>query len=225
MTDVPASVSGKANPYRLLVVDDHPIVREGLMQLLNLQSDLQICCGAGSAAEAIAATEVCRHDLAIVDLSLRGESGLDLIHALRTRDPLVRILVLSMYDETLVAVRALQSGADGYLMKQEGSQHILQAVREILAGKRYLSASLQAHISQHLFATGKQRGAPLPTLSEKEVQVLQLMGMGMGTREIADHLNRSIKTIEAHRANLKDKLGLKSGQDLMRYAIRALDAG
>lgn len=225
MTALTESASTSTTVHRVMVVDDHPIVREGLTQLLNLQGNLHVCCAAESIDKAIAATESCRHDLAIVDLSLGTESGLELIHALRARDPGIRILVLSMYDETLVAVRALQSGADGYLMKQEGSQHIVQAVREILAGNRYLSPALQVHISQNLFSSGKGKEAGLATLSEKELQVLQLIGRGLGTREIAERLNRSIKTIEAHRANLKEKLGLNSGNDLMRYAIQALDAG
>ena len=206
--------------YRILLVDDHPIVREGISLFLNLQSNLEVCSTAENIHEAIHAANASEHDLAIIDLSLKEESGLVLVRTLKANHPDMRILVLSMYDESLAALRALQSGANGYLMKQEGTEHILTAIYDILAGNCHISPSVQAQIAQQLFS---KRSGNLASLSDREFTVLQLIGTGLGTREIATRLNRSIKTIEAHRANIKDKLGLKNAQELVRYAIQMLD--
>jgi DNA-binding NarL/FixJ family response regulator len=135
------------------------------------------------------------------------------------------ILVLSMHDEELFAVRALQAGANGYLMKQEGTQNILEAVRELQAGNCYLSRGMHGRVAKGLFAPEKSRKSPVATLSDKEFAILQMIGMGMGTREISERLSRSVKTIEAHRANIKEKLGLKTGPELLRYAMQMVDAG
>lgn len=218
--DVPGMSQTKC---KVMVVDDHPIVREGIAQFLGLQENLQVCCSVDSMARALAASDACRHDLAIVDLSLKDEPGLDLVRALRARYPKLLILVLSMHDEVLFAVRALQAGANGYLMKQEGTQNILEAVRELLAGNCYLSRAMHERVAQGLFAPEKARKSAVAALSDKEFAILQMIGMGMGTREISERLSRSVKTIEAHRANIKDKLGLKTGQELLRYAMQMLD--
>lgn len=210
---------------KVMVVDDHPIVREGIAQFLGLQDNLQVCCSVDGTAQAMAASASCQHDLAIIDLSLKDEPGLDLVRALRTRYANLLILVLSMHDEELFAVRALQAGANGYLMKQEGTQNILEAVQELLAGNCYLSRAMHGRVAQGLFAPDRARKSTVATLSEREFTILQMIGMGMGTREISERLNRSVKTIEAHRANIKDKLGLKTGQELLRYAMQMLDAG
>lgn len=209
----------------MIVIDDHPIVREGITQFLNLHDKFHVCCSAASIREALTASDQCDHDLAIVDLSLKEESGLDLVRALRASHPEVKILVLSMHDESIVAIRALQAGAHGYLMKQEGTKNILVAVEELLSGNCYMSKSVQQHIAQGMVSPGTRRISAVVALSEREFTVLQLIGMGLGTREISERLNRSVKTIEAHRANIKEKLGLKSGQELVRYAIQMLDAG
>lgn len=220
--DLPAAAQKQC---RVMVVDDHPIVREGIAQFLGLQENLLVCCSVDGAAEAMAAAARCQHELAIIDLSLKDEQGLDLVRALRARYANLLILVLSMHDEELFAVRALQAGANGYLMKQEGTQHILEAVRELLAGNCYLSRAMHGRVAQGLFASGKVHKNAVASLSEREFAILQMIGSGIGTREISERLNRSVKTIEAHRANIKEKLGLKTGQELLRYAMQMLDAG
>jgi DNA-binding NarL/FixJ family response regulator len=210
---------------RILMVDDHPIVREGMAQFLNLQDNLCLCCQASNAKEALNAMSVCGHDLAIVDISLGGESGLELIKPLRQRYPTLAILILSMHDESLFAERALRAGANGYLMKQEGTRNILLAVQQVLAGNIYLSAAMHNRIAQRLLAPQGAPSSALAGLSEREFEILHLIGLGFGTRQIAEKLNRSVKTIEAHRSNLKEKLQLESGHDLVRFAMQILDAG
>lgn len=210
---------------RILMVDDHPIVREGMAQFLNLQNDLQLCCQASNIKEALDAMSACSHDLAIVDISLNGDSGLELIKVLRQRYPNLAILALSMHDESLFAERALRSGANGYLMKQEGTQNILLAVRQILAGNVYLSAAIHTGITQRLVTSQGISPGHIAGLSEREFEILCLIGLGFGSSQIAEKLNRSVKTIEAHRAHLKEKLQLKSGRDLIRFAVQLLEAG
>jgi two-component system, NarL family, response regulator FusR len=210
---------------RILMVDDHPIVREGMAQFLNLQENLWLCCQASNAREALEAMAACRHDLAIVDISLDGDSGLGLIKTLRQRYPKLAILALSMHDEAVFAERTLRAGANGYLMKQEGTRAILQAVREVLAGNLYLSAAMQGALTQRLVTSQVIGPPPLAGLSERELEILHLIGLGLGTREIAEKLSRSVKTIEAHRAHLKEKLQLKSGRDLVRFAVQWVEAG
>jgi DNA-binding NarL/FixJ family response regulator len=209
---------------RIMVVDDHPIVREGMAQFLNLQDDLHLCCEAADAAEALDAMTSCGHDLAIVDISLNGSSGLDLIKTLRLRYPDLGILAISMHDESLFAERALRAGANGYLMKQEGTARILQAVQQVLSGHIYLSAAMHTVITQRLVAPERPGSSPVAGISEREFEILHLIGLGFGTRQIAEKLNRSIKTIEAHRANLKEKLQLENSRELVRFAIQLLDS-
>jgi DNA-binding NarL/FixJ family response regulator len=206
------------------MVDDHPIVREGMAQFLNLQENLHLCCQASNADEALSAMSACDHAVAIVDISLDGDTGLDLIKTLRRRYPDLAILTLSMHDESLFAERALRSGANGYLMKQEGTRNILQAVQKVLAGQIYLSAALQGMLMHRLVAPQVSEHSLIAGLSAREFEVLHLIGQGFGTRQIAEKLNRSVKTIEAHRANLKDKLQLASGTELLSFAIRWLDS-
>ncbi|MFZ5595266.1 MAG: response regulator [Pseudomonadota bacterium] len=210
---------------RILMVDDHPIVREGMAQFLNLQDNLHLCCQAANTREALAAMSVCDHALAIIDISLDGDSGLELIKTLRRRYPKLAILALSMHDESLFAERALRAGANGYLMKQEGTRNILLAVQQVLTGNVYLSAAMHNRLTQRLVTPRGIASPPLAGLSEREFEILQLIGLGFGTRQIAEKLNRSVKTIEAHRSNLKEKLQLKSGRELIRFAVQLLEAG
>ncbi|MBS4097678.1 MAG: response regulator transcription factor [Sulfuricella sp.] len=205
---------------RILIVDDHPIVREGMASFLGVQANLHLCCEASNAEEALAAMENCRHDLAIVDISLDGGSGLELIKVLRRKYPQLAILTLSMYDETAFAERALQAGANGYLMKQKGTKNILAAVQQILAGNIYLSEAMLDTLAQRQASPHRGGVAPLAGLSEREFEVLHLIGQGLGTRQIAERLNRSVKTIEAHQARIKGKLQLDSGRDLVRFALQ-----
>ncbi len=215
---------GKPKRNRILIVDDHPIVREGMSQFLSLQDNLHPCCEAANADEALAAMRDCAHDLSIVDISLNGDSGLDLIKTLRHRYPDLAILAISMHDESLFAERALRAGANGYLMKQEGTANILLAVRQVLAGNIYLSAAMHSKVTQRLVAPQSVGINPLAVLTDREFEIMHLIALGFGTRQIAEKLNRSIKTIEAHRANLKEKLQLKNSRDLVRFAIQYLES-
>lgn len=211
--------SSPGSAAQILIVDDHPIIREGLAHLLNRHADLHVCCAAGSAEEALTAT-ACRPDIAIVDLSLHSNSGLDLVRTLRHRHPDLKVLVLSMHDETLFAERALRAGANGYLMKLEATEHIVSAIREILAGNIYLSVAMHERLARALTAPQKVPTGLIENLSEREFEVLHLIGLGFSTREIAGKLNRSVKTIEAHQANIKEKLDIPNGKELTRFAIQ-----
>ncbi|BCG03872.1 DNA-binding response regulator (plasmid) [Paraburkholderia sp. PGU19] len=204
---------------QILIVDDHPIIREGMAHLLNLQGDLHVCCTAGSVEEALAAMS-CHPDMAIVDISLQSDFGLDLVRTLRHRYPDLAILVLSMHDEGLFAERALRSGANGYLMKLEATEHVVSAIREVLAGSIYLSTAMHEKLARALTVQHKKPEGSIGNLSEREFAVLHLIGLGFSTREIAEKLNRSVKTIEAHKANIKEKLNIRSGKELMRFAIQ-----
>lgn len=207
---------------RILIVDDHPIVREGLALFLNLQQHLTVCCEAANADEALAAISSCRHELAIVDISLNGDSGLHLIKVLRSGYPSLAILALSMHDESLFAERALRAGANGYLMKQAGTRQILSAIQEIMSGHIYLSSTMPSRLKIPLAAAQMDQHSLLSALTAREFEILHLIGQGLGARQIADKLNRSVKTIEAHRASLKEKLQLENGRDLDRFAVQWL---
>lgn len=217
------NTAGKQEKTRIMMVDDHPLMREGMARFLNLQGDLDLCCEAGSVEEALAVVADCNPALAIIDISLNGGSGLELIETLRRRYPGLALLAISMHDESVFAERALRAGANGYLMKKEATGNILLAVRRVLAGDIYLSAAMHSRLSQRLLAPQADAPSPIAGLSEREFEILHLLGLGFGTRQIADKLNRSIKTIETHRASLKDKLQLKSGVDLVRFAIQWLE--
>lgn len=216
--------SSQGRAAQILVVDDHPIIREGLAHLLNLHEDLHVCCAAGSAEDALAAM-ACQPDMVILDLSLQSNSGLDLVRTLRHHYPKLAILVLSMHDETLFAERALRAGANGYLMKLEATEHIVNAIREVLAGNIYLSAAMHEKLARALTLPPTPTPAgSIASLSAREFEVLHLIGLGFSTRQIAGKLNRSVKTIEAHQANIKEKLDIPSGKELMRFAIQWLES-
>lgn len=212
---------------RIMMVDDHPIVREGMIRFLNTQADLDACLEAGSSAEALQGVAAHAPALVIVDITLKDESGLALIQTLRHKYPGLGLLAISQHEESVFAERALRAGANGYVMKQSATSSILQAVRQVLAGNVYLSAAMQSRLSQQILGSHRRGTAStdadpqsrlMANLSEREFEVLHLLGLGFGTRQIADKLSRSIKTIEAHRASLKDKLQQKTGADLVRFA-------
>lgn len=211
---------------KILIVDDHPIVRQGLAQVINIQTDLELCCEAGNAKETLAVIPRCRPDLAIIDISLDGVSGLSLITTLTAHYPELPILVMSMHEESLYAERSLRLGAKGYIMKHQATVNILSAIRQILAGGIYLSADMHALILGriHFRPIDRSIADPAASLTDREFEVLRLIGFGFGTRQIAEKLNRSIKTIEAHRANIKEKLGLKTGIELIRFAALWIEA-
>ncbi len=210
---------------RILIVDDHPLMREGLAQLIEHEPDLCAACQADTAAEALNAVASRVPDLALVDLSLPDRSGLELIKDIHTLHPTLPILVVSMHDESLYAERVLRAGGRGYIMKQQGGKKMMEAIRQVLSGQIYVSDKISARILETF--SGQRPGgvhSPLERLSDREFEIFQLIGQGHSTRQIAEHLHVSGKTIEVHRANIKRKLGLAKGADLVRYAIRWTEA-
>lgn len=204
---------------RILIVDDHPLVRAGFAQLIGDCADLEVCGEAADMAEALKQIEATRPDLAIIDLSLAGSSGLDLIERVRARNSDILMLVASMHDETLYAERVLAAGARGYINKQEAQDSIIRAIRQVLSGKVYLSQQMTERLlSGMVDATGEKRD--IDSLSNRELQVFELIGEGVPTSQIAEQLNLSVKTIETHQAHIKRKLGLGSAHELNQRAIR-----
>lgn len=205
---------------RVVVVDDHAVVRRGLVDLINDEPGLAACGQAATVAEALAVVETLKADLVIVDITLGTENGLDLVATLRKSYPAVRILVLSAHDELLFAERALKAGAHGYIMKAESSEALLAALRRVASGKRYVSEAVSERL---LAAVSGQAGevdvSPLDRLSDRERHVLRLVGQGLTTRGIAEELSVSVKTIESHQAHIKEKLGLRTGRELVRLAV------
>jgi len=209
------------NVKRLLVVDDHPMMREGLAQLVHHESDLTVCGEAGSAQDALGLVDKLKPHLVLADISLPDKSGLELIRDLGAVHPGLPILVISMHDESLHAERALRAGARGYIMKQEGGGRIMEAIRQVLGGQVYVSAKMSARILE-TFSCGRTRisRSPVERLTDREFEVFRLIGQGVATREIAKRLSLSVKTIEVHRANIKRKLNLKGATELVRHAVR-----
>ena len=212
--------SNAAKKRTILLVDDHPIVLEGLKQLIDQQPDLRVCGELSDGRAAVATVERLRPDLAIVDLSLKAVNGLDVIKALKTERPELPVLALSMHDEMLYAERALRAGASGYVMKQEATKNLLGAVRRILDGGIYLSDNMTAKLLQRV-ANTKTTGSTsvLEQLSDRELEVFRLIGEGASTRRIAEMLKLSIKTIESHRENIKRKLNLQDAAELVQCAV------
>ena len=215
------TASGK---QRILIVDDHPMMRQGLAQLNNSEPDLTVCCEADTARQAFEAIGQGKPDLALVDISLPDKSGLELIKDLHALHPELRVLVVSMHDESLYAERVLRAGGRGYVMKQEGGRKLMEAIRHVLSGKIYVSEKISARILE-IFSGGRRdgTGSPVGRLTDREFDVFQLIGQGKGTREIAEHLKLSVKTVEVHRARIKEKLGIKSATDRVRFAVRWAD--
>ncbi len=210
---------------RLLIVDDHPMMRTGLAQLIDNEDDLKVCGEADNAGQATAAVAKQKFDLALVDISLPDRNGLELIKDLRALDPSLPILIVSMHDEMLYAERVLRAGARGYIMKQEGGQKFLQAIRRVLAGQVFVSEKMSARILESLAGNlAESSASPVRRLTDREFEVFQLISQGIGTSEIATRLHLSVKTVEVHRANIKQKLNLTTATDLVRYAVRWLDA-
>lgn len=209
---------------RILVVEDHPIFRLGLRELIDQEEDLEVCAEADDIPAARAELARSRPELVIVDLSLKGRSGMDLIKELRDRHPKLPILVVSMYEEALYAERALAAGARGYVMKQETSESIVQALRCVLDGRFYLSPSLTSALLGRM-AGGEVPGQsePVARLTDRELEVFRLIGQGLATGEIAARLNLSAKTIGTYRERIKEKLNLKTGGELMVQATRWSD--
>jgi DNA-binding NarL/FixJ family response regulator len=205
---------------RIFVVDDHPIVRQGLALMINAENDLMVCGEAEEAQTALQAIVECKPDILIIDISLNGPDGLELVKHVRTLFPDLPILILSMHDETTYAERALRAKANGYIMKQEATDKVLVAVRRILNGEIYLSERMANKILQQYMAGPAAVGqSRITELSDRELEVFRLIGDGHSTRRIAEELHLSIKTVETYQAHIKEKLLLRSGRELVQQAI------
>lgn len=207
---------------QIFLADDHPITRRGISVLVKQEGDLEVCGEAGSAAQALDLIQKLKPDLAIIDISFKSSSGLELIKNLKALQPQLCILVMSMHDEALYAERALRAGAMGYVMKQDASETILTAVRTVLKGDLHVSDKLKMQMLQQSLGNGRQgaTASPIESLSDREMEVFRLIGNGYATREIAARLNLSVKTIDSYREHLKLKLHLASGSALVRHAIQ-----
>jgi DNA-binding NarL/FixJ family response regulator len=215
------STNGKKDAARVLIVDDHPLLRKGVGQLINQESDMTVVGEAEDAFKAITAIETTKPDVALIDITLGGASGIELLKNVKARFPKLKMLVLSMHDESVYAHRALRAGASGYIMKQEGSEKVLVALRKVLHGEVYLSDRLGNRML-HTLVNGRATSttSPVEALSDRELEVFSLIGQGHGTRLIAEKLHLSIKTIESHRAHIKEKLNLQTAAELVHHAIQ-----
>jgi DNA-binding NarL/FixJ family response regulator len=206
---------------RIMVVDDHPMMRQGLAQLIGAEPDLAICGEAENAERALDSIGALKPDLVLADISLPGKNGLELIKDFQAIHPGLPVLVISMHDETLYAERVLRAGGRGYIMKQEGGKKLMQAIRQVLDGKIYVSEKISAEILE-MFSSRRagSEASPLERLTDREFEVFQFIGQGRGMRDVAEKLHLSIKTVEVHRANIKMKLRLNSAAELVRFATR-----
>ena len=208
-----------APPARIFIVDDHPLVREWLANLLRQQPDLTVCGQAETPAAALAAIIADPPDVAIVDLSLKGGSGLDLIKDLQAQQPEVIVLVLSMHEEIYHAERALRAGARGYVMKRESTGQIIEAIRQVRAGRLYANAEELARLAERMIGRVRPGQGSVEILSDRELEVFRRLGQGQPTRRIAEELHLSIKTVQAYSARIKEKLGLDNATELIREAV------
>ncbi|HTF68270.1 MAG TPA: response regulator transcription factor [Edaphobacter sp.] len=204
---------------RVFIVDDHPLLRQGLALLINREEDLIVCGEAEEAQAAMRAISQCQPDILIVDISLNGPDGLDLLKSIRNSYPGLPVLILSMHDEATYAERALRARANGYIMKQEATEKVLVAVRRILNGEIYLSDRIANKMLQQ-YIGGAALQSRLNALSDRELEVFRSIGEGRSTRQIADELHLSVKTVETYQAHLKEKLALRSGRELIQHAIQ-----
>ena len=207
---------------RILIVDDHPMMRDGLRLLIANEPDLEVVGEADDAAAALDEAEKLKPDIAIVDITLRSSNGLDLIKDLHIRSPKTAVLVLSMHDESLYAERVLRAGGRGYIMKQEGGKRIIEGVREIANDRTFVSPAVSAKILDSF--SGRNDKAEVEQLTDREFEVFQLIGQGLSTKEMADRLHVSVKTIEVHRVNIKAKLKTPTAPELIRYAVRWIES-
>jgi DNA-binding NarL/FixJ family response regulator len=206
---------------RILIVDDHPITRYGLTQLISHEPDLLVCAEAESAAQALAAIKSARPDLVLADITMPGRSGLEFIKDLQTQHPGVAVLVMSMHDENIYAERVLRAGGRGYIMKNEGGERLLEAIRQVLQGQVFVSKNMSAALLEVFTPHRSGLGQAAPgALSDREFEVFQLIGQGLSSRQIGQRLNLSVKTVGTHRQHIKQKLKMRTGPELIRQAVR-----
>lgn len=212
----------KKNAPKILILDDHPIVRQGLSQLLSQQVDIEVCGEAANFDQAFKLMEEKKPDVVLVDISLEGPNGIEFIKAAKEQYPNIAFLVHSMHDETLYAERALRAGARGYIMKQESPDKVVSAIRRILSGQIYMSEAMTERVLEQRYNGISENVLPIEALSDRELEVFQLIGKGETTAKIAKLLHRSIKTVETYRARIKEKLNLKDNMQLIRHAMQSV---
>jgi DNA-binding NarL/FixJ family response regulator len=222
-TAAPAEGRRSSKAKRILIIDDHPLFRKGLEQLINnSDKDIVVCGEASDAATGMDVIRQLQPDLAIVDLSLPGANGIELIKNIRAEFARLPVLILSMHDESLYALRSLRAGAQGYVMKQEALENVITAIREVLAGRPYLSRDMSAKLITNVAAGGSSTTSPTDKLSDRELEILELIGKGHEVQDIAKALHISTKTVETHRAHIKEKLNLKNARQVARFAVEWL---
>ena len=214
-------ISGGAKKSKVFVVDDHPIVRQGLALMINREFDLSVCGEAEDARTAMQSVTTAKPDILVVDISLNGPDGLDLLKNIRMRYPSLPVLILSMHDESVYAERALRAGAQGYIMKQEATEKVLVALRRILSNEIYVSERIANRMLQRYIGNPSAGGpSSIADLTDRELEVFRLIGEGHSTRKIAEDLHISVKTVESYQAHIKEKLSLRSGRELVQHAIQ-----
>ena len=206
---------------KILILDDHPITRYGLTQLINHERDLVVCGEAASASDALAAMKSAPPDLALADITMPGRSGLEFIKDMQAQHSGVPVLVMSMHDESIYAERVLRAGGRGYIMKNQGGEKLLEAIRQVLQGQVYVSKNVSAALLEAFTRQGAGGGEPTPSLlSDREFEVFQLIGQGLSTQQIGRRLNLSVKTVGTHRQHIKEKLEVRTASELMQQAVR-----
>jgi DNA-binding NarL/FixJ family response regulator len=211
-----------------MIVDDHPVFRHGVRQLIGKLAEVSICAEAENAPQALEAMRRLKPDMALIDVSMPGTNGIELIKLMLAEEPRMIVLVVSMHDESLYALRALRAGAKGYVMKQQAMETVLDALRKVMAGGIYVSPQFSERlVFKAIQGSDSDLGSPVDKLSDRELEVLQLFGCGETTRAIADRLHLSVKTIETHRAHIKEKLGFRDAEAMVKFAtewVAAADA-
>jgi DNA-binding NarL/FixJ family response regulator len=210
------------NKKRIFIVDDHPIVRDGLITLINHQQDLGVCGEAEDAAQALKSISELKPEVIIVDIGLKSSDGIELTKSIKARYPRLPVIVLSIHDESVYAERALRAGAQAYLMKEVVSENIVTAIRTVLSGEIYVSNTIGKKLLRKISATGNVDtiSAPIDSLSDRELEIFRLIGQGYKPSKIAESMHLSVKTVETYRARIKDKLNLANADELLRYAIQ-----
>ncbi len=215
-------MAAKANAKKILLVDDHPVLRKGLVRLIDAKDEFEVCGEASTATDAMALIRDRAPDLVIVDIGLPGTSGIELTKTIRAEFPKMPVLILSMHEEALYATRALRAGAMGYIVKQDAIDNIATALNEALSGRRYLSPVIASQMQAHGTDATEKPDDPMSLLTDREFEIFQLIGKGHEVREISDALGVSPKTVETHRTNIKEKLKLKNARQVARMAVQWL---
>jgi DNA-binding NarL/FixJ family response regulator len=216
-----AHLKSEPAKHKVFLVDDHPLVREWLTQLIQRENDLTVCGEAEDTQDALKGIEESKPDIVIADISLKSTHGLELVKDLQARHPALPVLVLSMHDESLYAERVLRAGAKGYITKQEATRKILMAIRQVIAGQIYISEKMASRmVHKMVLGRAEDQKSPIERLTDRELEVFQLIGRGQGTRRIATELHLGIKTVESYRARIKEKLKLEDGTQLLQHAIQ-----